>query len=490
MGTKTDFSNRLHVAMVAPEIVPFAKTGGLGDVIGALPLALEALGIKLTLVMPAYRSVLKGDFHLEHTNIRLSVPISDRIEKGTVLKTKVGNSISVYFIRADKYFDREEFYATADGDYPDNTERFTFFSRSALEVLKIDPPSIIHAHDWQAALSIVFLKLQPEKYPELNKTRAMFTIHNLGYQGVFWNLDWHLLNLDWRYFNSKYLEFYNKINFLKGAAVLADIVTTVSPTYAQEIKTAENGFGLEGVFKEQGDKLIGVLNGIDDKIWNPDTDINIARNYSSTNLAGKNDCKRDLQKTFGLEENPAVPLMGVVARLTSQKGFDLITAVMNDLMKRNVQFVILGHGEKLYLEIFNKMKSQYPRQLAIELVFDAYKEHKVIAGADMIAVPSRYEPCGLTQMHGLRYGSVPVVRETGGLKDTVHEFNPETGMGNGFLFKEYSVSGLLGAIDRSLSVFKNKQLWELLVKNGMKEDLSWEKSARAYNKLYTDLISD
>jgi len=480
----------LHVAMIAPEIAPFARTGGLGDVIGTLPQALESLGVKLTLIMPAYRSVLKGAFKIENADIRFSIPISNRIEKGTTLKGRIGNAISVYFIRCDKYFDREELYATSAGDYPDNAERFIFFSRAALEILKHDPPSIIHAHDWQAALSIAFLRLLPELYPDLSEVKTVFTIHNLGYQGVFWNLDWHLLNLDWKFFNSTYLEFYNKINFLKGAAALADYVTTVSPAYAQEIITAEQGFGLEGIFQEKGDRLKGILNGIDYNIWDPETDINIVRNYTIDDLTGKRACKTDLQKTFGLEENSSVPIIGMVARFTSQKGFDLVTAAMSDLMKKNIQFIILGYGEKHYQEIFENMKTQYPRRLDIKLAFDFSSEHKIIAGADIILVPSRYEPCGLTQMHALRYGTIPVVRETGGLKDTVYEFDPDKGTGNGFLFKASEVPDFLGAIDRALSVYKQKKLWELLIKNGMKEDHSWGKSAQVYKEIYEHITQN
>ncbi len=437
--------------------------------------------------MPAYRSVLRGGFKLETTDIRLLIPISNRIEKGTTLKGRVGNAITVYFIRCDKYFDREELYATSVGDYLDNAERFIFFSRAALEILKHDPPSIIHAHDWQAALSIAFLKLLPEFYPDLSEVKTVFTLHNLGYQGVFWNLDWHLLNLDWKFFNSKYLEFYNKINFLKGAAALADYVTTVSPTYAQEIKTSEQGFGLEGIFQEKGNRLKGILNGIDYNIWDPKTDTNIIRNYTVDDLMGKRTCKTDLQKTFGLEENSSVPIIGMVARLTSQKGFDLVAAAMNSLMKKNIQFIILGYGEKYYQETFEEMKIQYAGRLDIKLAFDYSSEHKIIAGSDIILVPSRYEPCGLTQMHALRYGTVPVVRETGGLKDTVHEFDPDKGTGNGFLFKVSEIPDFLNSIDRALSMYMQKKLWESLIKNGMKEDHSWEKSAQTYKELYENM---
>jgi starch synthase len=478
----------LHIAMASSEISPFAKTGGLGDVLGSLPRALERLGVKISLIMPAYRSVLKGNFPTEDTGIRFSVPVSNRMEKGSVLKGKVGRSIPVYFIRADKYYDRENPYYTSEGDYPDNAERFIFFSRAVLEVLKSDPPDILHAHDWQTALSVVFLKAQPEQYPELANTKAVFTVHNLGYQGVFWNLDWHLLNLDWRFFSSQYLEFFGKINFLKGSAVFADRVTTVSPTYAEEIATDEYGFGLEGVFREKAKDLTGILNGIDYQVWNPETDANIAHTYSVDDLTGKIICKAELQKAFGLQENPDAPLIGMVKRLTSQKGCDLVAMAMNTLMERDIQFVLLGDGEKYYTELFEGMTEKYPGKIGVQMAFDELKVHKIIAGADLILVPSRYEPCGLTQMYGLRYGTVPVVRITGGLKDTIEEFNPETGKGNGFLFSLNEVPDLLTVIDRALECYQRKDLWVILLKNGMKEDFSWKKSARLYKEIYQKLV--
>ncbi|HEX9897378.1 MAG TPA: glycogen synthase GlgA [Dehalococcoidales bacterium] len=478
----------LHIAMASSEISPFAKTGGLGDVLGSLPPALEKLGVEISLIMPAYRSVLKGNFPVEDTGIRFSIPVSDKVVKGSVLQGKVGRSIPVYFIRADKYYERESLYGTGDGDFPDNAERFVFFSRAVLEILKNDPPAILHAHDWQTALSIAFLKAQPELYPELASTKTVFTVHNLGYQGVFWNLDWHLLNLDWRFFSSQYLEFFNKINFLKGGVVFADRVTTVSPTYAEEITTTEYGFGLEGVFQEKAKGLTGILNGIDYKVWNPETDANIAHTFSFDDLAGKTICKAELQKAFGLQENPDVPLIGMVTRLTSQKGCDLVAMAMNALMERDIQLVLLGDGEKYYTELFEGMTEKYPGKIGVQMAFDELKVHKIIAGADFILIPSRYEPCGLTQMYGLRYGTVPVVRATGGLKDTIQEFNPEVGTGNGFLFSLNEVHDFLAAIDRALECYQQKDLWTTLIQNGMKENFSWEKSARLYKEVYSKLL--
>ena len=478
----------LHVAMVSPEIAPFAKTGGLSDSVGSLARALEQLGLRASLLMPAYRSVLQSGFPLEDTGVRFTVPISNRREEGLLLKTKMGSSISVYLIRADKYFERDYLYGTPDGDYPDNAERFIFFVRAALEVLKHDPPSILHAHDWQSALAITFLRAQPHLYPELSSVKTVFTVHNLGYQGLFWHWDWHLLNLDWSFFNLRYLEFYGKINFLKGGIVFADAITTVSPTYAEEIKTPEKGFGLEGVFQERAASLVGILNGADYSVWNPRNDQLIVKPYRPENLSGKKICKADLQRSFGLPENPEIPVIGMVSRLTPQKGVDLLENALGKLLSRNVQFIILGTGDRRYQNSFRKAPGRYPRKIAVRIAFDESLAHKIIVGSDLFLMPSQYEPCGLTQMYSLKYGTIPVVRATGGLKDTIQEFDPKTGKGNGFVFVSYEVTDLLAAVNRALEMLSRKRKWRTLIKNAIGADFSWDKSAQLYLNLYQKLV--
>jgi starch synthase len=479
----------LHVALVSPEIAPFAKTGGLGDVLGSLPQALAELGVRVSLILPAYRSVLLGGFPLEDTEVRFTVPVSDRREEGRLLKTRVGSDITVYFIRADRYFDREYFYGTPEGDYPDNAERFVFFCRAALEVLKLDPPHILHANDWESALAIAFLKAQPDLYPELAATKTVLTIHNLGYQGLFWGLDWHLLNLDRSLFTPHYLEFYGKINFLKGGIVFADAVTTVSPTYAEEIQTAEQGFGLDGVFHERAANLVGILNGVDYDVWNPETDPSIAKNYSLKNLSGKRMCKIDLQQNFCLSQNPDIPVIGMVSRLTAQKGVDLLEKALDDLLSRNCQLVLLGAGDKSYQDFFSQIPDRYPGKVGVQIGFSESSAHKIIAGSDLLLMPSRYEPGGLTQLYGLKYGTIPIVRATGGLKDTVEEFQPKTGRGHGFVFGPYEVWSFLEAIDRALISFHQKDEWTMLMGNAMAADFSWARSARVYLDLYRRLAS-
>lgn len=478
----------LHIAMASPEIAPFAKTGGLGDVLGSLPQALERLGARVSLIMPAYRSVLQGNFQLEDTGISFVVPISDRQEEGTILKTRIGRDITVYFVRADRYYDREHFYGTPGHDYVDNAERFIFFARSVLEVLKLEPPSILHAHDWQSALAIVFLKAQHQIYPALSSVKSVFTVHNLGYQGLFWNLDWHLLNIDWKFFTPEYLEFYGKVNFLKGGVIFADAVTTVSSTYAEEIKASTRGFRLDGVFRERSDSLVGILNGADYDVWNPEADHFIRKTYSPKDFSGKSDCKAEIQRYFGLPEDPDKPLIGMVSRLIEQKGFDLLEKAMERLLSRDLQFILLGTGNERFEDFLRKLPDKYPGKAGVQIAFDEALSHRIVAGCDMFLMPSQYEPSGLTQIYSLKYGTIPIVRATGGLKDTVAEFEPNLGKGNGFLFVNYEVKDLLEAVDRALAIFHHKDKWMTLIRNAMSCDFSWERSARAYLELYRKLV--
>lgn len=477
----------LHIVMASPEIAPLAKTGGLGDVLGSLPRALERLGLRVSLIMPAYRSVIRSGFPLEDTGISFTVPVSCRREEGKLLKTKTGSAISIYLIRADQYFDRDGLYGTPEGDYTDNDERFVFFSRAILEVLKLEPPAILHAHDWQSALAIVFLKAQPYLYPELSSVKAVLTVHNLGFQGLFDYPDWHLLNLEGHFFAPRYLEYYGEINFLKGGLIFADKVTTVSPTYAEEIKTDEQGFGLDGVFRERAKGLVGILNGADYEIWNPETDPLIGHRYGPDNLLGKRFCKSELQRIFRLHIDPDIPLVGMVSRLTTQKGFDLLEKAMDDLLSRDIQFVLLGTGDQRYERIFSKIPERYPGKAGVRIVFDEALSHKVIAGCDLLLMPSRYEPSGLTQMYSLRYGTIPIVRATGGLSDTVSEFDSKTGKGNGFLFGPYEVSALMQALDQAQNLLHQKREWSTIMKNAMAADYSWARSARLYADLYRGL---
>ena len=482
--------SRLHVVMVSPEIVPFAKTGGLADVVGALSIALERLGQQVSLIMPAHRRALKCGVPMEETGIRFAVPVSNRREEATLLRAKVGRDISVYLIRADRYFDRDNLYGTPEGDYSDNAERFAFFSRAALEAFrKIGPAHVLHAHDWQAALAITFLKTQPDVYPELSAVRTVLTLHNVGYQGVFPRDDWHLLNLDWGFFTPRQLEYYGQISYLKGGLEWADAITTVSPTYAAEIQTAEHGFGLEGVFRDRAADLSGILNGADYEVWNPATDPSIAKTYDLADVSGKRDCKAEVQRLFGLREAPEVPLVGMITRLAAQKGIDLLAGAFEELMRRDVQFVLLGAGDRPFEDFFRSLGDRYPEKAAAQIVFDETLAHKIEAGADMFLMPSRYEPAGLNQLYSLRYGTIPIVRSTGGLKDSVSDFDPAAGTGNGFVFRDYDGDALLEAVDRALATYRQEDQWARLMENAMTADYSWSRSAGEYLRLYRRLMT-
>jgi len=479
----------MKIAMISSEISPFAKTGGLADVVGTLSIALERLGHELCLIMPAYRSALQSGFPLTDASMDLSVPISDRHEPARVLRTTLGRGVIVYLVRADRYFDREFLYGTNQGDYPDNVARFVFLTRSALEILRHQRVDIIHCHDWQTALAPVFLRTQPLRYPEIASAKTVITVHNIAFQGNFWRPDWHLLNLDEYLFSSAYLEFYQNFSLLKGGLIFADKITTVSPTHATEITSMEQGFGLEGVLQKRANDVTGILNGVDYNRWNPAVDPLIAKQYSEDNLEGKQICKDSLQRTMGLAIKPDVPLFGIISRLTSQKGIDLVEKVFAALMRRDVQFVLLGSGESRYEDFFSRAAAQFPDKVGVRLGFDEPLAHQIEAGADIFLMPSLFEPCGLNQMFSLKYGTIPIVRAVGGLKDTVEDYNAERSAGTGFVFESYDAQELWKTIDRALELFPDKKSWIELQRRAMSMNFSWDRSARAYSRLYQQLLA-
>jgi starch synthase len=475
--------------MVSPEIVPFAKTGGLADMVSSLAQALASQGQRITLIMPAYRTVLNNGFLLEDTGMRVSVPVAGGYQPAHILSATLGQRISVYFVGANRYFDRDHLYSTAEGDYGDNAERFSFFAHAALEVLgRLNIPDILHAHDWQAALAIALLKTQPERYPGLASVRTVFTVHNLGYQGLFSASQWPVLGLDASLFNPQCIEFYGQINFMKAGLVFAELLTTVSPTYAREILTPEYGFGLEGIFKQRAASLAGILNGADYGIWNPAEDVHIAQRYTEQDLSGKRTCKGDLQKIFGLAPDPGIPLIGAVSRLASQKGFDLVQSIFDSLLQQDVQFVLLGSGDKQYQDYFRTAADRYRGKVGVRIAYEETLAHKIVAGADMLLMPSRYEPSGLTQLYSLKYGTIPIVRTTGGLRDSIEDFDPAGAKGTGFRFEPYEAPALLAAIDRALAAYADKKQWTRLMINAMSADYSWERSALEYLALYRRLV--
>lgn len=478
----------MKIAMIASEAVPFAKTGGLADVLGTLTTALEHLGHEISLIIPAYRCALRSEFRVHELPLKLSVPISDRQEDVTVLQTIVGSSIAVYLIRADRYFDRDFLYGPPTRDYYDNLERFTYFNRAALEILRVYPVDIVHAHDWQASPAIVFLKAQAERYKETAQAKTLLTIHNLGFQGLFDESQWHYLNLDRALFTPQFLEFFGKINFLKGGMVFADKISTVSPTYAQEIMTPEQGFGLEGVVRQRADDFVGILNGVDYNQWNPWTDPYLTPHHGENNLTVKRNCKKHMRAMLDLPDTSETPVMAMISRLTPQKGLDLVESAFDRMMERDVQFVLLGSGDSHYAEFFRAAAARYPDRVAVRIGFDEKLAHRIEAGADIFLMPSLYEPCGLNQMYSLKYGTIPIVRAVGGLKDTVQQYDPQTESGTGFVFEAYDPETMLDAVDRCLAAFRDKSAWSELRRRAMAMDFSWERSAETYSALYQQLL--
>ncbi len=481
----------MKIAMLSSEVVPYAKTGGLADVVGSLPKYLSREGVEVTVFTPFHRETRKKDFRFDKRTDGLKVNWAGRDEYFSV-RQHDQDSLSFILVEKDEYFDRDCLYGTSEGDYPDNAERFAFFCRASLETMKFLglKPDLIHCHDWQAAMALAFLKYLYSRDPVFSSVPSLFTIHNLAYQGIFERQTLSQIGLPDALFNMEALEFYGKVNFLKAGILYSTAISTVSPRYSQEIQTPEFGQRLDGLLRKRSQDVYGILNGIDYSDWNPATDRFIARNFNSGNPAGKIDCKRDLIQHFSLpSETEEKPLAGMVSRLAGQKGFDLLSQAIEEIFSAGVSLVILGTGEEVYQDTLRSIQKKYPQRFGLKVAFDEALAHKIYAGSDIFLIPSRYEPCGLTQMYSLRYGTIPVVRATGGLDDTIQEFDPENLAGNGFKFVEYERTALLEALRRAVAVFRDKKKWRALIQNSLACDFSWEKSAAEYLRLYKRIIS-
>ncbi len=457
----------MKVLFCSSEVVPFAKTGGLADVSGALPLALQEQGAEVKIALPKYRGIKS---------------------RGRVVK--IGETLEVYLIENDRYFNREGLYGNNTGDYPDNLERFAFFCEQILHLLKERGfcPEIIHCNDWQTALIPVYLKTKLRDDAFFSQTKTIFTIHNLAYQGIFLRDRFIQTHLDERLFNKQALEFYGKVNLLKGGLVFSDFITTVSPTYAQEIQTRQFGCRLEGVLRKRREDLLGIINGIDYKLWNPAADDKIFQKFGAETLKDKYINKRKLQQELNLSPEKDVPLLGMIGRLTEQKGIDLVISCLAKISGLNLQFIILGTGEAKYHLLLEKIKQKNYGNISINLRFDSSLAHKIYAGCDMFLMPSNFEPCGLGQLISLKYGTIPIVRKTGGLADTVIDYNPDNKAGNGLVFTKYTSREMLQALMRAIKLYKNKKEWCRLMLQAMKYDFSWETSAQKYIQLYNRVM--
>ncbi len=434
---------------------------------GSLPFALGKLGVEVLILMPRYRG-LRGELK------------------------KLSKNVSVGFIENEAFFNRSSLYGNDAGDYPDNLDRFSFFSDEALGFTKKQgfKPDIVHVNDWQTALIPVFLKTKWANDPFFQKTRTLLTIHNLAYQGVFPERQFTKLGLDSSLFSIDGFEFYGKVNLLKAGILFADAVNTVSPTYAREIQTDECGYSLDGVVRKRQDVLRGILNGIDTNFWDPAKDKFIKGHYSKENLKGKALCKKALQERCGLEADPAAPVFGMVTRLAQQKGLDILADAAHKFFSQKAQFVLLGDGDGAYERKFRTLGRKYSKSAAVYLGFNAVEAHGIYAGADFFLMPSLYEPCGLGQLISLRYGTIPVVRKTGGLADTIVDVKEDTERGNGFMFTHPTPEAFLGAVGRALKTFEDKKRFNLLRKHAMGCDFSWQHSAKEYKKFYTEVLKN
>ena len=456
----------MKIVMAASEVVPFAKTGGLADVAGALPLALEELGAEVIIIMPAYKALKCSKSKIQNLNAGVSY-------------SSIGKNIKVYFIENEAFFFRDGLYQDKGVDYPDNLERFAFFCKRSLQLLKeINfKPDVIHVHDWQACLIPIYLKSLNAEDAFYKNIRTVLTIHNIGYQGLFPRQEFPKLGLDWSLFNIEGLEFYGKVNLLKGGMEFCDIINTVSPTYSKEIQTKEFGFGLEGVLLKRRSRLFGILNGVDYSIWSPETDKFIVKNFSLQTVDDKAKNKEFLQKSCHLPLKKGVPLCGIVSRLAEQKGFDILAEGIDTICKMGLQLVILGTGDPKYHQILGDMVKKYPEVISLNLKFDDTLAHNIYAGSDIFLMPSRYEPCGLGQIISLKYGTIPLAFATGGLVDTVNK-------DNGFIFHNYSSVELIKTLKKALAAFKDEKKWGALVAKAMQCDFSWDESAKKYLQLY------
>jgi len=488
---------KLKILYISSEIAPFAKTGGLADVAGALPKILKENEHDIRLFMPKYASINERKFTLREV-IRLkdiNVPLGNKTAAANVKSAFLPDSkVQVYFIENKDYFNRPDLYIDPETnkDWPDNAERFIFFSRATLEILKILhwQPDIIHCNDWQSALIPLYLKTIFKDDPFFAETHSLLSIHNIAFQGIFEPDILPLMGVpDNLFYKESPIEFWGKVNFLKGGIVYADVINTVSKNYAKEIQsTDEFGRGLQFELRKRNRDLYGIVNGIDYSVWDPEVDTLIAANYSRRDFTGKMANKKFLVESLGLSFDENTAVIGTVSRLTDQKGFDLIAEALDEMLKMNVQYILLGTGDEMYHKLFMKFAQKYPRKISVNLKFDNQLAHQIEAGCDMFLMPSQFEPCGLNQLYSLKYGTIPIVRATGGLVDTVKQIDSDLKRGCGFVFTDYSSRAMLAEVRRAVDIFQNKENWRMLMTRAMKLDFSWRMAAEKYEQLYETLI--
>lgn len=486
----------MQIVYAASECAPWARTGGLGEVLRALPRQIAALGHKVSVFIPYYRQVREYSQQQspeKNYAVRdITIPFLGYSRFASILDGGTHSGVQMYFVDCPELFDRESLYGTPSSEYQDNWERYALFSRAVLEATKVlGAPDLFHVHDWHTALLPVYLRTLYNVDPILRSRATVLTVHNAGYQGRWPAATLECLLFPWDIFTPERAEFYGQFNYLKAGLVYADRLTTVSPRYAQEIQTPEYGQQLDGVFRQRAADLSGILNGLDYNDWNPAHDGNIAAHYTPEDLTGKAECRRDLLHAFGAgRQDDSTAVIGVVTRLTTQKGIDLIAQVAEPLSREKAVLLALGTGEDYYENLLRSLAAKYPGKVYTRIGYDITLAHKVEAGSDLFLMPSRYEPCGLGQLCALKYGAVPIVRATGGLDSTIEEWNPETRTGNGFKFQGLGCDEFLAAIQRALTIFRDdKESWQTLIHNGMTTDHSWTQPAQEYLEVYEQVVT-
>ena len=466
-------------------MAPLARTGGLGDVLDALPAELQRRGHEVSVILPYYRAIRENkSLEVERTGVTMTVEVGSRRIETEILESHAPNGVQIFLVRRDEYFDRSEIYGSSGRAYEDNAERFIFFSKTAVELARrlIPSPDIVHAHDWQTALIPVFVRHRQLPF------KTVLTIHNIAYQGSFWGVDFGLMNLPGSWFSATGVEFYGRVNFLKAGILYCDVLTTVSERYARDIQTPEFGGGLDAVVREHAGKLKGILNGADYNQWNPATDALIAKKYTAASPAGKKSCRTALLRDLELEKNPRGPVFCMVTRLAEQKGFDILIPLLDRFLADDVRLVILGEGDADYERDLRAAATRNAGRFAFRQTMDDVLSHQIYAGGDIMLIPSHFEPCGLSAMYALKYGTPPIARASGGLHQIMSDYDPTTETGNGFLFYEYSADALWDSIGRAKRHFADEEAWKRLVRRAMECDFSWKYAAAEYEKAYEALI--
>jgi starch synthase len=476
----------MRIVQASSEVFPYSKTGGLADMVGALAKALGELGHEVSVVTPLYRGIREKFKDLKPSDLKIALPLAARTVTADVLTAHPSPGLTLYFIDVPAFYDRPALYQENKQDYPDNAERFLFFSKAVAWLARHlpSPPEVVHVHDWQAGMTPLYIRHQRTADNWRSAPATCLTIHNLAYQGTF---SWHqyeVTNLPWDYFTPQGLEFYGQMNCLKAGIIYSDIITTVSPRYAREITTEEYGCGLEGVLRQRQDRLVGILNGVDYGEWNTQKNPFLQFPYGSEDLTGKAAQKAALQAEMGLPVRGDVPLFGTVSRLAEQKGVDIQLAALEEMLASEMQFVLLGSGQAEYEQGFRKLKERFPGKVAVRIGYDHGLAHRIEAGCDFFLMPSRFEPCGLNQMYSLHYGTVPIVRVTGGLDDSVIDLAEDLEHADGIKFSEYSSRALAKAIRKALVLYGNQELLTHYRLNGMSNDFSWEHTCGEYVKVY------